>query len=111
MRTRVIIAIFATLVFPATMLAAPKGNAAAGKTVFTAHCQMCHGPDGHGNAALAKMLHATIPDLGSKTVQDLSDAQIREVIEKGKVKMPPVKGLSSAEVTNVIAFVRTLAKK
>lgn len=111
MKIQIAIALFGALALPAAMFAAPKGNAAAGKQVFTAHCQMCHGPSGEGNESLAKMLHATIPPLGSKEVQALSDAQIREVIEKGKLKMPPVHGLSSADVDNVIAFVRTLAKK
>lgn len=111
MKRGIVIGILATLALPAAVYAAPKGNAAAGKKVFAAHCQMCHGPDGHGNAALAKMLHATIPDLGSKQVQSLSNAQIREVIEKGKGKMPPVKGLNSTDINNVIAFVRTFAKK
>jgi mono/diheme cytochrome c family protein len=111
MRTRTIIAIFATLVMPSTMLAAPKGNAAAGKPVYAGHCQMCHGPNGQGNASLAKMLHATIPPLGSKAVQELSDAEMRQAIENGKGKMPPVKGLSSSQVENVIAFVRSLGKK
>lgn len=111
MRTRILVSMFAALALPATALAAPKGNAAAGKEVYQAHCQMCHGPNGEGNASLAKMLHATIPPLGSKEVQSLSDAQMREVIEKGKLKMPPVRGLSSTEIINVIAFVRTLEKK
>jgi mono/diheme cytochrome c family protein len=71
---------------------------------------MCHGPDGKGNAALAKMLKTTIPDLGSKEVQALSDAQMREVIEKGKGKMTAVKGVSAADIDNVIAFVHTLKK-
>lgn len=111
MKTRIFIFLFAALVFPATMLGAPKGNATTGKKVFSAHCQMCHGDHGQGNQALGKMLGATIPALSSKQVQDLSDAQIRHVVENGKLKMPPVKGLSSSDIDNVIAFVRTLAKK
>jgi cytochrome c6 len=108
MKLRILIPLFAALVMPASVLAAGKGDAKAGHEVFKAHCQMCHGPDGKGNAALAKMLKTTIPDLGSKEVQALSDAQMREVIEKGKAKMTPVKGLSAADIDNVIAFVRTL---
>lgn len=111
MSLRVFITILAALVMPAAVLAAPKGNAKAGHAVYQAHCLMCHGANGEGNANLAKMLHATIPPLGSKAVQSLSDAQMRGVIEKGKGKMPAVKGLSSAQIDNVIAFVRTLAKK
>jgi mono/diheme cytochrome c family protein len=111
MRSRIFTTLLAVLGLPMVTLGAPKGNASAGKQVFAAHCQMCHGADGQGNAGLAQMLHTTIPPLGSKEVQALSDAQIQEVIEKGKGKMTPVQGLSSANVDNVIAFVRTLAKK
>jgi len=110
-RMRIIVIMFAALALPATVLAAPKANAAAGKQVYHAHCSMCHGADGQGNPSLAKMLHATIPPLSSKQVQGMSDSQIRETIEKGKGKMPAVKGLSSSDIDNVIAFVRTLAKK
>jgi mono/diheme cytochrome c family protein len=107
LRMVILLAMFAAL--PATVLAA--GNAKEGKQVFAAHCQMCHGPNGEGNPALAKMLKATIPPLGSKAVQSLSDAQMKEVIEKGKGKMQPIHGLSAADITNVIAFVRSLGKK
>jgi mono/diheme cytochrome c family protein len=110
MKLRILVPLFAALVMPASVVAAGKGDAKAGHEVFKAHCQMCHGPEGHGNAALAKMLKTTIPDLSSKEVQALSDAQMREVIEKGKGKMTPVKGVSAADIDNVIAFVRTLKK-
>lgn len=111
MKLKILITLFAALLMPASVVAAGKGDAKAGHTVFAAHCQMCHGAKGEGNPNLAKMLHATIPNLGSKAVQSLTDAQMREVIEKGKAKMPPVHGLSATEIDNVIAFVRTLAKK
>jgi mono/diheme cytochrome c family protein len=110
MKLRILVPLFAALVMPASVVAAGKGDAKAGHEVFKAHCQICHGPEGHGNAALAKMLKTTIPDLSSKEVQALSDAQMREVIEKGKGKMTPVKGVSAADIDNVIAFVRTLKK-
>ena len=111
MTATTLVPLLAALLMPASVLAAGKGDAKAGHAVYTAHCQMCHGPDGHGNAALAKMLKTTIPDLSSKQVQAQSDAQICELIEKGKGKMTPIKGLSAAQIDNVIAFVRTLAKK
>jgi mono/diheme cytochrome c family protein len=108
MKMRILVPLIAALLMPATVLAAGKGDAKAGHAVFQGHCQMCHGPEGHGNAALAKMLKTTIPDLSSKPVQALTDAQMREVIEKGKGKMTAIKGLSAADIDNVIAFVRTL---
>ena len=111
MKLRMLIPLAAALLMPATILAGGTGNAKAGHEVFAAHCQMCHGPNGAGNPALAKMLKTTIPNLGSKAVQDLSCAQMREVIEKGKGKMSPIHGLSAADINNVIAFVRSLGKK
>jgi mono/diheme cytochrome c family protein len=97
------------------MITAPSvfaaGNAAAGKEVFLKRCAPCHGEDGNGKEAIAKMMNATIPPLSSKEVQALSDDQISKVITAGKDKMKPVTGLSAAEVTNLVAFVRSLAKK
>lgn len=110
MNIRGIVLLLAALAMPGTAFAA-KGDAKAGKEVFHAHCTMCHGADGQGNAALAKMMKTTIPPLSSKQVQSLTDAQMKEVIEKGKAKMAPVKGLSASQIDDVIAFVRTLAKK
>jgi mono/diheme cytochrome c family protein len=92
-------------------VAAAKGDAAAGKDVYMKKCNMCHGPDGAGKEAIEKMLKVEMKALGSKEVQAVSDADMKKVIDEGKGKMKPVKGLSDAEMANVIAFVRTLAKK
>ena len=99
----------AASVMPA--FAAEKGNVAAGKEVYMKKCNMCHGPDGAGKEAIAKMLKVEMKALGSKEVQALSDADMKKVITEGKGKMKPVGGMSDADVTNVIAFVRSLAKK
>jgi mono/diheme cytochrome c family protein len=109
MRTVAVAALLLALVTSATMYAA--GNAAAGKDVFTKRCVTCHGADGNGNAAVAKMMKVTIPELSSKEVQSRSDAEIGKVITEGKDKMKPVAGLSATEVTNLVAFIRGLAKK
>ena len=78
--------------------------------MFQEHCAVCHGSDATGKTPMAKAL-GTIADLHSKTVQSLTDAQIRTVITEGKEKMPPVRGLSDTEIANVIAFIRSLGKK
>lgn len=87
------------------------GDAAAGKDVYMKKCNMCHGPDGAGKEAIEKMLKVEMKALGSKEVQAVSDADMKKIIDEGKGKMKPVKGLSDTEMANVIAFVRTLAKK
>lgn len=86
---------------------AGKGDASAGKAVFAKTCAVCHGANGEGKEAIAKALKATIRHLGSKEVQAKSDGEIRTVISKGSGKMKPV-NLGSADVDNVIAFVRTV---
>ncbi|MGA8367402.1 MAG: c-type cytochrome [Candidatus Acidiferrales bacterium] len=91
-------------------LAGNSGNAAQGKATFQERCAVCHGADASGHTAIAKAL-GTIPDYRSNTVQSLTDAQIRVVITDGKGKMPPVKGVSATEIKNLIAFIRSLAKK
>ena len=93
MKTLTIIALFGIVATGGTALAQEKGNAEAGKAVFVKSCKSCHGPDGLGNATLAKMMKVTIPDLGSKEVQSKSDKELGKAITEGKGKMKPVKNL------------------
>jgi mono/diheme cytochrome c family protein len=83
-------------------------GAPEGKEVYTAKCQPCHGPNGEGKAAIAKMYNVTLPALSSKEVQGKSDADLKKVITAGKGKMKPVAGLSDAQAGDVVAYVRTL---
>ena len=92
------------------MLAASPGNAQAGKTVFAASCKTCHGAEGQGNPAIAKALKVTIPPLSDKAIQGKSDEELKKVVGEGFGKMKPVPGLSSKQVADVVAFVRSLAK-
>jgi len=76
------------------------GDAAAGKAVFDKKCATCHGPDGAGKDAMAKMLKVEFRALGSKEVQAKKDEELRKDITEGNGKMKPVKGLTDAEVVN-----------
>lgn len=111
MKKIISLALFLTFTVSPAVFANGAADASAGKDVFAKHCVACHGADGKGNDAVAKMMKVTIPPLGSKEVQALSDAEISKVITEGKGKMPAVKTLSSADVTNVVAFIRSLAQK
>lgn len=91
-----------------TQVAIAGGNAEAGKAVYDKKCASCHGPDGTPKAAIAKMMKVEMRHLGSKEVQAKDDAQLRKDSVEGVGKMRPVKGLSDEDVTNLIAFVRTL---
>lgn len=96
------------LVLGSAQVAAAAGDAAAGKAVYAKKCVTCHGDTGEGKAAIAKMLKVELRHLGSKEVQALSDADLGQIITKGKDKMKPVKDLSTADVANVIAYMRGL---
>lgn len=93
------------------LLHAGKGDAKAGKAVYDKQCATCHGESGEGKAAIAKALKVELRHLGSKEVQAKSDAELRDNITKGTGKKKPVKGLSEKQLDDVIAYLRTLAKK
>jgi cytochrome c6 len=75
---------------------------------YKAKCAMCHGPDGKGSATGTKM---GVHDFSSPEVKAESDAQLTEVITKGKGKMPPYSGkLKDTEIKDLVTYIRTLAK-
>ena len=84
-------------------------DAAAGKAVYDKSCKSCHGPDGAGNPAVAKMMKVDMKDLKSPDVQAMSDADLMKVITDGKGKMKPVASASSS-AADVVAYIRTWKK-
>jgi mono/diheme cytochrome c family protein len=102
------IAILMLFVFSGSALAAA-GDAEAGKAVFSKNCKVCHGADGKGNAAIAKVMNATLPDMTSKEFQSKTDEALKKQITEGGTKMKPIK-LTDQEIADVIAYVRSLAK-
>ena len=83
-------------------------GAPEGKAVFDAKCSQCHGPKGEGKESIAKMFKIEMKALGSKEIQAKSDADFKKTITAGQGKMKPVAGLTDAQVSDVIAYVRTL---
>ena len=79
---------------------------AGGPDTFKTKCALCHGADGSGKAAMGTK------DLGSADVQKQTDAQLTDVITKGKApKMPAYGGkLSADDIKGLVAFIRTLKK-
>lgn len=81
-----------------------------GGGTFKAKCAACHGADGSGNTSVGKTLK--IRDLRSAEVQAQSDAQLFNIISKGKGKMAAYgKSLSQEQIHELVAFVRELGKK
>lgn len=110
MKTWLTVGLSLLLAVAIPLLAAGKGDSAKGKTVFTSRCAACHGPDGEGKESIAKMFKVQQRPLGSKEVQAKDDETLRKNILEGNGKMKPVK-LTDPEVTDLIAFLRSLAKK
>lgn len=94
--------------------AAPTAPSARGN--FEKHCASCHGKDGRGQTRLGRKSGAK--DLTDKAAQaKLTDEDAFQGIKfgrknsKGEEKMDPFgKELSDAEITALVAYVRTLAK-
>ena len=91
---------------------ADAGTDAAAKT-YTAKCASCHGKDGTGNPAMAKVFKVEPPalDMTKKATLDKTDADLAKVVKDGLNKMPAYKDkLTDADITSVVAYIRTLAK-
>ena len=81
-----------------------------GEALFKTKCAACHGPDGKGEVPMGKKLGAR--NLSSAEVQGQSDAQLTEVVTKGKNKMPAYDGkLTKEQIGELVAYVRELGKK
>ena len=91
--------------FPIASLA--QGTGAA---TYKSKCQMCHAADGSGSTPAGKSTKAvpfSAPEIVSK-----SDADLVAITKNGKGKMPAYAGkLTDAQITDVVAHIRTLQKK
>jgi cytochrome c oxidase cbb3-type subunit 3 len=82
----------------------------AGETLFKTKCAACHGPDGKGEVPMGKKLGARNLSLGE--VQGQLDAQLTDIVTKGKNKMPAYDAkLTKAQIGELVAYIRELGKK
>src|SRR6266545_2123336 len=51
-----------------------------GKELYVKACRSCHGADGQGNPAIAKMMKVELRALGSQEVQSQSDAELKKAM-------------------------------
>lgn len=72
---------------------------------YKAKCAMCHGADGKGGKMGTK-------DFASPEIKGMTDAQLTEVITKGKPPRMPAYGdkLKENEIKELVAYIRTLGK-
>lgn len=82
----------------------------SGGALYKAKCAACHGADGKGETTMGKA--NKLRDLGSPHVQKQSDEDLAGIITNGKNKMPAYgKSLKPEQVKDLVAFIRSLAKK
>jgi cytochrome c6 len=110
--------IFVPLVTPARIficmmaLALPAGVYAQSDVakMYKTNCTLCHAADGSGNSPSGKALGAK--DLASSEVQKKTDAELTELIAKGKGKMPAFGAkLKPDEIKQLVAYIRAMPKK
>jgi len=117
--------LFAFAAAPTPGMAAPqaKGAKAApaaaapptakGKEIYARDCSMCHGDTGNGQSDLAKDMQLTLKDwTDPKSLADLSDQQLFDLIRKGKDKMPPEDSgrAKDDEIKSIILYIRDFSK-
>lgn len=86
----------------------------AGQTKFQTLCATCHGASGKGDGPAAAGLN---PKPKNLSVTKRTDAELKKIIKEGGAAnglsplMPPWgPSLSEQDVTNLIAYIRSLAK-
>jgi mono/diheme cytochrome c family protein len=93
-------------IYSGTLMApAAAASAKDGEGVFTAKCKNCHGADGSGNPAIAKMMNVTMKPLAAA-----ADADVKTAVTAGTGKMKPVAGIAPGDLDNIIAYIHTLKK-
>jgi cytochrome c6 len=91
-------------------LNSPASAQETGESIFKGKCAMCHGQDAAGDTNMGKMLK--VPDLHSAEVQKRTEAELTEIVTKGKQKMPAYEGkLTKEQIEKVVAYIREIGKK
>ena len=92
----------------AVSFASPACAQGAGAATYKTKCQMCHGADGQPTS-VGKSMKAI--SFKSPEMISASNATLIASVTNGKGKMPSYAGkLSSSEIKDVVAYIRTLQK-
>ncbi len=85
---------------------------AAGKAVWTKHCQSCHGKTGHGDGSKAAQLKTEPGDFSTAKFQKQSDGSIFYKTITGRDDMPSFKKKipDQEDIWSVINYIRTFKK-
>jgi mono/diheme cytochrome c family protein len=104
-------AIVAVIFVPGSKASLPAAPAAeSAQDVYLDKCAVCHAKDGSGNTVKGRKLK--VKDLRGPDAQKLSEAEMIEIVSKGKGKDMDgfEKELGKDMVKQIVEYYRTLAK-
>ena len=97
---------FVWIVIAATSTVQAQDDSAS---IYKSKCVMCHAADGSGNSPSGKALKAK--DLRLDETQKKPDAELVEVITKGRNKMPAFgQKLKPGQIQSLVGYLRKLGK-
>ena len=67
---------------------------------------VCHGATGTPSAAMTKAMG--IKSASDPAIMKLTSAEMSSAVKNGKGKMKPIAGLTNQQITDVVAFYRSL---
>ena len=108
------LALVPLLALPLMALAADAGDAAKGKTLYSANCMACHGDLGDGNGPAAMALDPKPADFTTAAYwEGKTDEDIKKVIKSGKpgTTMAPFPHLGDTQLDDMVAYLRTFEPK
>jgi mono/diheme cytochrome c family protein len=83
---------------------------ARGKTLFTARCAPCHGPEGRGGGPVSRFFPPA-PDLAYVKVRERTDGFIWGTVSYGGKAMPPaIEGLGVEDRWDLVQWVREIQR-
>jgi len=95
--------------FPANPVAADATSLQRGTILYSIHCQLCHGPQGHGDGPLARYFDRTPQNLTGPQISAEFDGSVYLTVLQGFGQMPSLaENLTVRERWDVINYVRTL---
>jgi cytochrome c5 len=90
----------------------PESQAHA-KKIWGYDCALCHGEKGDGKGDVADSMKLTLRDYTKPdSLKDMTDAQMYDIIVKGKGQMPGEEGRAKPDdIWNLIIYIRSMSKK
>jgi mono/diheme cytochrome c family protein len=107
---------FALLIPAGPAAGAGKAGDNPGKAIYDRDCASCHGATGKGDGEEAMYLVPPPQDFTNGSLAKRTDEFLTEVISQGGAakglsnSMPPAPKLTKADLKNVVAYIRQLAK-